>query len=163
MLAVSSHIKNPTKAVEHALGVWHEAGKILAAKEHALVRQGVAHVPLPKKGFPATLADFLRVVVGAKTPADATKRLRDFYRETLCDHTTSPLPHKPYSAEDHDRDGGPTVDPEQWAATAIQGWKECGFRTEHEWLELAQHYLTWWTDQVSKKNSTSAKQRRSAS
>jgi hypothetical protein len=162
-LAAASHIKDPIKAVEHALAVWQEAGKILAAKEHALVRQRVAHVPLPKKGFPATLEDFLRVVVGAKTVADETKRLRDFYRETLCGHTTSPLPHKPHSAEDHDRDGGLTVDPEQWAADAIQDLRECGFRTEHEWLELAQHYVKWWAGRKSKSAHKSAKQGRSSS
>jgi len=159
LLAAASRIKDPIKAVEYALTIWREAGRILAANYQALARRGLEKIPTPPE-FPASLNDFLKLVVGTRTLADATKRFRDFYRQTLFKFSTGPRPRKRYSAEDPDPDGGPTIDPERWAEQAIQGWKECGFRTEYEWVELAQQYLAWWQRQKSQHARTSAQKHR---
>src|SRR5437016_1872330 len=75
------------EAVTYAAELYDEA---CARLEHATKLQDAysreaamfAGIPHPEK-FPAPFDDFLRLIVRAKTPADATKRFRDFLRDRL--------------------------------------------------------------------------------
>jgi hypothetical protein len=83
----------PSLVVDYALRVWERAGDRLikeqeeAVKLHSNLRllddvyKGIPH---PKK-YPASLAEFLKLVLACKTPADATKRFRDFLRSSSPD------------------------------------------------------------------------------
>lgn len=141
LIAAATQRANPTEAVQHALALWHEAGETL----EAVANNGV---PLPPK-FPATLDDFLRIVVAARTPADATKRLRDFYTE---EHARPLIFRGEVSNEDFEQAG-------KKASYEIQGWKDGGFRDAKQWRSLASRYLLWWTIQKSVKAQASALKR----
>jgi hypothetical protein len=140
------------KAVAYALELYEEAQKALyrAAMDRGGVRsylhnqsmedyadfsksiEGLKDVPKPVS-FPATLNDFFRLIVKAKT-LDATKRLRDFLSEQ----------------------GGNT----DWAAKFIgkikEGDKRGGFFTEQKWQPMAGEYMLWWKQQKSAKARDSA-------
>jgi len=95
---------------------------------------------------PATLDEFLSKIVKAKTPADGSKRFRDF----LCSVCFS--------------DDG---DPLSKAADQIQRIKEAdrqaGYFTQTRWEIMGGSYLEWWKNQKSSKARESAKKRKRAS
>jgi len=164
LAAAVSHGKSPAKAVAYALELCRESVKALnriALEEVGVTTDGVnllSHdstmerlakienwkkiVPKPDK-FPATLDDFFRLVVKAKTTADSMKRLRDFYRQ---------------SSFEKDKD------PQSRAANQIQHIKDGddlgGFFTETKWELLAGNYLEWWKRKKSTVASISARQRK---
>src|SRR5207249_4659948 len=97
---------------------------------------------LPKPdGFPATLNHFLLRIVKAKTPSDAIKRLRDFFRAQY-----DAFPNA-RSASECDQQAS------AFAANMIQkikdGDKTGGYFTESKWLALGGCYLDWWKSQKS--------------
>ena len=117
--------------------------------EHAV--QWPSELPKPDE-FPATLKDFLCLIVKAKTPADGTARLRRFLREKGC--------HPSFWATNK-----PPTEAETGAANQIQAIKEGdekgGYFTQDRWLAMASAYLNWWSDQKSAKARLSARERRS--
>lgn len=124
-------------------------------------------IPLPKK-FPAKLKDFLRLVVCARTEADATKRLRDFYRDELRRWFGKPKLLDTFTAVEIQalRAGGTvewrcdTNEIEERAAAHVKGWKEAGFGKEggqQKWEALARRYQSWWKEQLSAKRREAGK------
>ena len=162
LAAAVSNGKSPAEAVAYALELCSESAQALdriALEEVGVTSGGVnplstdstlerlaklddwkRTVPKPEK-FPASLGDFLRLVVHAKTTADSTKRLRDFY----CQHS-------------FEKD----KDPQARAAAQIQrikdGDEQGGFFTDTKWEMLGGNYLEWWKHQ----KSTSASKSRSS-
>ncbi|MEJ0089042.1 MAG: hypothetical protein WDM80_04715 [Limisphaerales bacterium] len=164
LAAVVSHGKTPTEAVTYALELCRESMKALnriALEEggvpgfgfnpHSLdatlerIRNFESGKTVPKPDrFPAKLSDFFDRIVKAKTPADNTKRLRDFFCQV--------------SFSDD-------VEPESKAAEFIQRIKsdddnQEGFFTETKWEQMAARYLEWWKKQKSSKARESAKKRK---
>lgn len=140
------------KAVAYALELYEEAQRALyraamdrggvpeylyghSLDEYAEISERHARIDgaPPAASYPATLKDFYRVIVKAKT-VDAEKRLRDFLSE------------KSGRAD--------------WATGFIGKIKEedklGGFFTERKWQAMAGEYLFWWKQQISKKARVSA-------
>lgn len=86
-------------------------------------------IPNPEHGHPATLNEFLRRVVKAKTPADCEKNLRDYFRSQC-----------PPGHDDLD-----------FAAQWLAKLKEDGLDDE-QWYGLGSSYLSWRKDHVSEQN-----------
>jgi len=84
--------------------------------------------------YPGTFAQFLKLVVKAKTPADSTKRFREYLRDSL--------------SEDE-------------AVRRIGELKRVGFRDWTAWLYEAECYLHWWAGQRSELARAAAKKRKS--
>jgi hypothetical protein len=109
-------------------------------------------VPKPES-FPATLEDFYRLIVKARTPADCAKRFRDFLGNVCSRY---PAPGKGESLA--------RTAPEDSAIIHIQkikdADKEGGFFTESKWLALAGRYSDWWKQQKSSKSRESASKRK---
>jgi hypothetical protein len=153
-IAAATQIKNPTRAVQRASELWATAGAQIEAEAFA----GVA---MPQK-FPATLADFLRLVVRGKGTAEKTKRLRDFY---TAEHARPLMFKGKLAPEDQ-------VCAERRAGDEIAAWKAGGFRdtgsapkverAEEKWRRLAVRYLAWWKSQKSVKARDSALKRKKA-
>jgi hypothetical protein len=117
-----------------------------------------ADLPKPAE-FPATLKDFFRRIVNAKTPADCMRRLRQFLREKMRHEAMLrdahwDIPHDQFTEAERDT----------WAASQIQaindGDKKGGYFTKGIWLGMGSAYRYWWNDQKSAKASESAKQRK---
>jgi hypothetical protein len=109
-------------------------------------------VPKPES-FPATLEDFSRLIVKAKTPADCAKRLRDFLGNVF---SLYPFPGTGESLA--------MTTPEDSAIMQIQKIKDAdkdgGFFTESKWLVIAGRYSDWWKQQRSSKSRESASKRK---
>lgn len=136
LAAAVSHGKKPAEAVAYALALWEEAERAL--DRLALEKLGIAEplgsgdnwdratnqlrylkeVPLPEKS-PATLDDFYRLIVRARTP-DHEKRLRHFL-QSQC----------------------PSGDALDFASKHLARLKREGFRKD-EWRKFAGPYLDWW-------------------
>lgn len=142
--------KRPADAVNYALRLWVEAGKTLQAEARANEQLGFEGISLPKK-FPASLDDFLSLIVRARTPADSMKRLRDFFRDkTVADLKTGGF------------DGPVTPDDNAQVETAVeQDIKRLGDYgiSKTKWGALAKHYYGWWARQKSAKSGAAAKKR----
>ena len=82
-----------------------------------------APVPNPKNGFTATLDDFLEAFVKTHPPADAAKRLRDFFRSRC-----------PTGQDELD-----------YASHEIEKIKANGFDSLR-WLNLGVLYSNWWDE-----------------
>jgi len=158
--------KKPVEAVAYALELYHEtqialeraaieAGGIpdsgsldldLTIEKIETMQRYEKTVPLPTK-FPATLDDFFRLIVKARTVADATKRLRDF----LCYSYFK-------SGNTQKNDAG------AYAANQIQkmkdGDKNGGYFAQQQWRSFAGHYMDWWKRQRSFKARESARHRK---
>lgn len=158
--------KRPAEAVAYALALYRESQ--IALKHAAIEQGGVADstgsdidmtlrrihdmerykktVPKADK-FPATLDDFFRVIVKARTEADNIKRLRDFLR-----------------SESQEAAEAAKIDLETYVANQIHKIKEedktGGFFSEHHWEEFGGHYLDWWKQQKSIKARKSASLRK---
>lgn len=85
-----NHVE-PALAVDYAFRLWESAGEKLIEKQQAaswlqscleLEQEDYEGIQHPSK-WPARFAHFLKLVVRAKTPADDTKRFRDFLRSRL--------------------------------------------------------------------------------
>jgi hypothetical protein len=163
LAAAVSQGRTPAKAVAYALELCRESAKALdnitledigvtaggfnVLSQDLTTEQFVKQekwektVPKPDK-FPATLGDFFRIIVKAKTPADCTKRLRDFYVSQ-------------FSSD---------KDPQSKAASQIQRIKDAdkqgGFFTEIKWVMVGESYLDWWKQKKSTSARMSARQRK---
>jgi len=120
----------PRLAVDYAFKLWKNAQEKLEGeiKERARVPNDNGNIQksdgccLPPT-FPATFDTFLRMVVNGKTPADSTKRFRDFLR------------HNPATAEE--------------AAKRMAKLGDEGFRDSELWQVTALEYRDWWESQES--------------
>jgi hypothetical protein len=142
--------------------------KMTTAKEelyNALNRMAVEWPPkLPKpEKFPATLKEFFRLVINAKTPADCMHRLRQFLHDKMRRQVNLPRDaywHVPY-------DQFTETERDAWAASQIQaikdGDRKAGYFTPEIWLSMGSAYMYWWCQQKSIKASESAKKRKRGS
>ena len=164
LAATVSHGKTPAEAVAYAVDLCHES--IMALNSIALeegVPPGLGFHPFsmdstleriqklenwkkntPKpEAFPASLGVFFDLIVKARTPADCTKRMRDF----LC---------QVFFAND--------CDPHSRAAGLIQRIKDCeqqgGYFSETKWEIMGGCYLEWWKEEKSRKARKSGGQRK---
>jgi hypothetical protein len=120
----------PRLAVDYALKLWKNAREKLAGeiKERAPVSNVDENIQKSDGGclpptFPATFDAFLRLVVNGKTPADSTKRFRDFLR------------HNPAAADEADK--------------RMAKLKDEGFRDVESWQVTALEYRDWWESHES--------------
>jgi len=145
--------KRPHESVQYAWELWCESESLVRRGEidasWAIERVG-DHLPdikrpewkdrLPKR-FPATLDDFLRLIVKAKTPADSHKRLKDYFHD-VCAETGS-------------------KDPEGDAVKSIEFIKDLdkkgGRFKRRAWVLEARSYDAWWRSKKSGKARESAK------
>jgi hypothetical protein len=168
--------RNAAEAVAYVLDLYEEAE---CALERAAIEEGVVPeyaaaqsldmtlkriaaverleeskkaAPKPES-FPATLEDFYRLIVKAKTPADCAKRFRDFLGNVFARY---PSPGNGKSRA--------KIAPEGSAIMHIQkikqADKEGGFFTESKWLALVGRYSDWWKQQKSSKSRESASKRK---
>lgn len=167
LAAAVSNRRKPAEAVEYAVGLLDEAQKklvllnlqhygfagALIANEHDELIETLKNIarhdkdtPMPSS-FPATLKDFFKIIVCAKTEADATKRVRDFLRWEIarCGFFTDPVGE---------------------AASVIQAMKKAdktgGFFKESHWKAFGGHYLDWWKQEKCQKNRRNAKAKKPA-
>lgn len=142
--------KIPEEAVRYACEIWVESEDALNVTLPALQAakcflkiDPVAWKDRTPKRFPATLNDFLRLIVRATTVADGTKQLRDFYRHRA-----------------------KTNDPDTEAENTIRQIKETdkagGYFTRNKWYSEARSYDWWWenahaSDISAKRRSGGAK------
>jgi hypothetical protein len=138
----------PGEAVDYAWELWYESERVLhyaptsrTARELWRAFNESKNRPLPKEyPVPGKLKDFLRLTVKAKTPADATKRLRDYFR---------------YEATQEGK-----TNPEGEAVARIQEIKDAdqkgGYFTMRRWRSLNGSYFLWWWQQKRVKARQSA-------
>ena len=120
----------PRLAVDYAFKLWKNAREKLEGeiKERAQVPNGNENVQKSDGGrlppaFPATFDTFLRLVVDGKTPADSTKRFRDFLRNN--------------SATEAEAD------------KRMAKLKDEGFRDSESWQVTELEYRDWWKSHES--------------
>jgi hypothetical protein len=147
--------EDPLRAVGYAWRLWCDAGEVVrrGGGVLALLHERSIYDPAVVKGwresgsapakFPATLDNFLRLIVKGKTPADSTKRLRDFFRY---EQTRWPQLY-----------GEPAGRIAEIKAADQAG----GYFTDFKcWYLMASGYEGWWEDQKSLKASASGKKRK---
>lgn len=112
-------------------------------------------LPKPDK-FPATLKDFFRLIVKAKTPADCMARFRQFLRI-----------RGPRSGFWAAQTPLTRAEADSWAVALIhtinEGDKKEGYFNQSTWLGIGSSYKYWWKAQKSTKAREAAKKRRPAS
>jgi hypothetical protein len=132
--------------VEYAFALWNAASEKLKQAEESSeseMRQigqmihdetcgGELDYPT---SFPASLDQFLRLAVDARTTADSTKRLRDFLISKFPDN-------------------------ESFAIEELAKMRRDGFPTKESWLDLGDAYVRWWIKERSKKAAESAHKRK---
>ncbi|PYJ78630.1 MAG: hypothetical protein DME22_26695, partial [Verrucomicrobia bacterium] len=176
----------PREAIAYAAELYDEA---CARLEHAMKLQDAytreasmfADIPHPEK-FPASFDDFLRLIVRAKTPADATKRFRDFLRDRVKRSCVfDKIEDYPVWAEWAGKKIFEQMKPEerenpQWAGmteqeigAALQQENlekrvaeqleeyACGFQDQYRWGHCAKGYFAWWARQRSDQARAAAK------
>lgn len=113
-----------------------------------------AGLPKPDR-FPATLKEFLRLIVKAKTPADCMPRLLRFLREG---YSSPPwrAREKSYTADEAE------VKAYDEMQAITEADKQGGYFTKLQWLMLASEYRDWWRDLKSAQARESAAKRKSA-
>lgn len=144
LMAASCGIKQPKKAVEHAMRIWTEAEKALGLVEPELPTE-----QLPKR-WPASGKDFMRLVVRGRTEADSVKRLRDYFFEERAQTLRFKgrlLPEDRRECEEH-------------AAGMVGRFrgKDCAL-SEQAWRRMATEYSTWWRDRLSAERRQAARKR----
>lgn len=113
-------------------------------------------IPKPK-AFPASLNEFLKLVVTAKTRADATARLRAFlgyFHQHFIPNRTAPQ-----ILEYHRETLCTQERAETWAAETIGTLKKQGL-SENTWVLFTRRYEEWWQAQRSIKARESAQKRK---
>jgi len=167
MIAAGTHHKNPADAVRHALDIWREADKVLRNERTEMMQRPFAGIPSPQK-FPATLREFLRLVINGRTPADKMKRLRDYLRE----RNRIYLHAEKFEHQEATTQGRaetkkiipPTLEPddeeqvERRAAEEIASMQNNSL-TQMQWRRLALSYRTWWREKKSNQAQISARKR----
>jgi len=156
-IAAQSDIKDPKAAVKYALEIWREAGVLLKAETRAIANRHFEGIPFPKK-YPASLEDFFRYVVRAKTPSESQERFKDFFRETTRYIMVSESPQE----ESTNRSSRPNemmtesgeIDRDRYAEKALAAYSYSRFQNNSCWVPLARDYLNWWR----RKKSTKARE-----
>jgi len=146
--------KEPLAAVDYAWNLWCDSGEVLQRDGTAalFLERGVNNPAVRKswrdagfmpQQFPATLNDFLRLIVRAKTPADSMKRLRDFYQyeQTKYPDLYRDPANRIAEMKASDREGGYFADFKSWQSRACV-------------------YEIWWNNQKSCKARESASKRK---
>jgi hypothetical protein len=146
--------KESLEAVDYAWKLWCDSGEVLqwdgtaalflerAVNEPAVKKSWIDAGFMPRT-FPATLDDFLRLIVWARTPADGMKRLRDFFRDE--------------QAENPDL----YRDPADRIAKMKACDREGGYFTDFKrWHSEACAYQIWWQSKKSSKARESASKRK---
>ena len=178
-------------AVENAFDLWQKASRklnpayqALLAKVNATVKatldDAVSEALKKEQGdlparWPATRDDFLKLVVQAKTPADAAKRFRDFLGDR---ERQSFVPQRFVSGEDTPEAKAEFEERKQkqeaelnrflkehlshFEDKAVARMEKYGQRgiDRSEWPTLRGEYLQWWADRKSDKARASAKEKR---
>ncbi|MGO8837595.1 MAG: hypothetical protein ACLQAH_16490 [Limisphaerales bacterium] len=128
----------PRLAVDYAFKLWKNAREKLEGeiKEPAPVPNDNEKIQKSDGGclpltFPATFDAFLRMVVNGKTPADSTKRFRDFLR------------HNSATEDEADKRMAKLGDE--------------GFRNSESWQVTALEYRDWWESQESQESPLAGK------
>jgi hypothetical protein len=143
--------KKPLDAMCYAWDLWEEAGaaleyggpaaaSLLKPPDAEIRKHWQAKGEAPEK-FPATLRDFLRLIVRARTPADSMKRLRDWFRHENATHQAPEAADRITQIKAADQQGG-------------------YFTRFDDWRALAVGYKHWWSGQKSLKASQSAKKKK---
>jgi hypothetical protein len=113
-------------------------------------------LPKPAK-FPATLKEFFRLVVRARTTTECTARLHDFLREGYL---------RPLFWRRPNQESYTTAEAEAKACAQIAEIKEAdkqgGHFTEDQWQMLGSKYMAWWREQKSEKARGSAMKKKKA-
>lgn len=103
----------------------------------------------------ATLDDFLKKIVKARTPADSMKQFRDFaewYAPQMC---------KPRLSENRKELEMP-LDPTYTAEQLLKDLKKVGFKSEISWNRFKEQYQHWWKHQKSLKRASAGKESQAA-
>jgi hypothetical protein len=112
---------------------------------------------MPKPNvFPARLGNLFHLVIKAKTPADCTKRLRDFFRYRYVQYAQG-------GWGDTALWGSQNADTETagWIAILKAGDESGGcFATERQWTITAGSYADWWKAQKREKARLAVSQRK---
>ncbi len=140
LMAAATQRKNPADAVKQAFAIWNEAG--VALEELKWCRLG--SISLPPQ-FPATLDDFLRLIVKGKNLAVRETSFRDFMQV----HVKETIQRKRLDEPKADE-----VD--EWASFHLKAWRDGGFPGKQQWLVTARDYLSWHSQNVSKTNRQNA-------
>jgi hypothetical protein len=182
----------PAEAVGYAAALYDEAQ---AKLEHAMKLRGAyareaeawGTIPQPES-FPASLDDFLRLVVHAKTPADATKRFRDFLRDRWkrfagngyienypkwaewarkkhFDEMTPEQRQNPNWAGMTEEQIGEALEQASLEKKVVEDLEEYkrGFPDRYRWCLCAKDYRAWWASQRSDQARAAAKKSKKAS
>jgi hypothetical protein len=184
--------EQPATAIGYATKLYDAACEHLESKaRYSTAKQAevdsMATIPQPENGFPALFADFLRLIVKAKTPADSTKRFRDYQRDdvkrqewasdTIGDFSKTKAFQAKFYAEkltlEQRRDrkwdgmteqqiGEVLIDEalENRVAQKMAEWKHYGFPSRDCWCGIAKHYCRWWANQKSAQAQAAGKKSR---
>ncbi len=181
----------PVEAIAYAAELYDEAR---AKLERAMKYQDAAaheadawaDFPQPEK-YPAPFGDFLRLIVNAKTPADSTKRFREFLRhrwKRFC--AGGNIEEYPKWAEWTEQKLLAEMKPEErqnpkWAGVTEQQIAETllqenlekkvledleehqrGVPDQYQWCLCAKDYRAWWASQRSAQAKAAAKKSKKA-
>jgi hypothetical protein len=157
----------PQAAVGYAFELWMESCRRLESaidtqEYFASERRKIESIPHPDS-FPATLDHFLTSIVKGRTPADSTKRFRDFLR-----HRVIPLVLDGKSVEEPPVDAKEQEIVEKNLDELMAKYRRKvedggGIRLPASWFSLAADYLSWWGSEKSataKKTAKAAAQNR---
>ena len=147
--------KTPRQAAEYAFCLHDEACKIIGERRAAKEIRGRhasywASFPQPKT-FPATFNDFLRIIVGAPTTADAVKRFRDYLR------TKSFFELTDIREAEGDTTKVTEDDLDKCAYQALARYGREGFARFADWHQVAVEYQHYWQGHKSHQARLSAK------
>lgn len=179
--------ENPATAIAYAAKLYDVACAHLESKARlsaAYQAEADKNAAIPQPGkFPAPFADFLRLIVNAKTPADSTKRFRDYHRYRVKSFCTMGKPERypewaEWAAKKHYEEMKPEArhDP-KWAgmteqqigeallesviekkvADELAEYQHYGISDRDSWCREAKQYLHWWATQKSAQARAAAK------
>lgn len=162
---------SPGATIDCAFELWRQAClKIQSESEAQQVRDGLtevnADIPMPDR-FPASADDFFRLIIrSAKTPADATKRFRDFVRyrvqrfytpEEGAELTLDSASRKKSAERIQNQIESDVANlMAKYKKTVEEGG---GIRSESAWRSISREYKIWWKGQLSAKRTAAAKKR----
>lgn len=167
-MIAATGIRDPNEsamiAVDRAYGLWSASCEKLQVAEgtQAYYDQAAKFtegIPRPAT-FPATLAEFLALVVNAKTPADSTKRFRDFLRYRAlrsCQHDRSVKAARDDKARKAQVEKLMAEYGEREVSQRFAQYKADGIQFETSWDFIAQDYQSWWQGEKSAKARKSAR------
>jgi hypothetical protein len=170
-------VDNPATSIANAAALYDEARAHLELRDRNLAaRQAKAEeraaLPHPKQ-LPPTFDDILKLIVCAKTPADGTKRFRDYLRAELegylSSNRTKPYPTwaQPAAKARLERMILSKDDGEQ-LRLAIDEQVAHGIEThkygitEDAWYQLVKNYGNWWHSHKSGSARAAARSKKPA-